>query len=133
MSMDYQATTNGIEVRVQPAFLEERSNPREGLYFWSYTVAITNHSDLSVQLLARHWIITDAHGHREEVQGPGVVGEQPLLEPGDSFTYTSGCPLTTASGIMAGTYEMIGADGRKFNVEIPAFSLDAPGTNRTLN
>jgi ApaG protein len=131
--MDYEAETDGIEVRVRPDYVEERSNPREDLYFWAYSVTITNHSSQTVQLLARHWIITDARGQREEVQGPGVVGEQPILEPGQSFNYTSGCPLTTPSGIMAGTYEMIDGTGRTFPVVVPAFSLDQPGTNRTLN
>ncbi|MBV9633866.1 MAG: Co2+/Mg2+ efflux protein ApaG, partial [Methylobacteriaceae bacterium] len=121
------------EVTVLPEFLPDRSEPSEGRFVWAYTIEITNHSDQAVQLKSRHWIITDARGHMEEVRGPGVVGEQPVLNPGDAFRYTSGCPLSTPSGIMSGTYRMAGADGRAFDIEIPAFSLDSPYAKRVLN
>ncbi|MBV8567871.1 MAG: Co2+/Mg2+ efflux protein ApaG [Methylobacteriaceae bacterium] len=129
----YKAVTRNIEVTVLPEFLPDRSEPSEGRFVWAYTIEITNHSDQAVQLKSRHWIITDARGHVEEVRGPGVVGEQPVLNPGDAFRYTSGCPLSTPSGIMSGTYRMAGADGRAFDIEIPAFSLDSPYAKRVLN
>jgi ApaG protein len=129
----YRAETKGISVTVEPRFLEERSDPSEQRFFWSYTVEIANSSTAPVQILARHWIITDQDGRREDVRGLGVVGEQPLIEPGESFTYTSGCPLPTPSGMMVGSYEAIGGDGQVFSVAIPAFSLDIPGARRVLN
>ena len=122
----YEAMTEGIAVRVRPAFLKERSSPQEGRWLFAYTIEIENASNETVQLRSRHWRITDAAGRVEEVHGPGVVGEEPILDPGDSFTYTSGCPLTTPSGIMCGSYEMERPDGSRFQVAIPAFSLDAP-------
>jgi len=129
----YSATTHDVRVTVRPEFSPERSAPDEGRYFWTYTIEITNMGAREVQLTHRHWRITDAHGRLEEVRGPGVVGEQPWLKPGESFRYTSGCPLTTPSGIMAGDYRMAGPAGQIFEVEIPAFSLDSPYARRTLN
>jgi ApaG protein len=129
----YTAVSNKIKVTVKPKYLVEQSEPEEGRYFWSYTIEIANVGDRVVQLTHRHWQITDANGGREEVRGPGVVGEQPKLRPGDAFTYTSGCPLRTPSGIMVGTYRMVDESGAAFDVEIPAFSLDSPYVKRMLN
>ncbi len=129
----YKATTRHITVTVTPTYLADQSKPDEGSWVWAYTVEIENGSREPVQLRSRHWRITDARGHVEEVTGPGVVGEEPVLSPGDSFTYTSGCPLPTPSGFMAGSYRMQGPDGSFFDVEIPAFSLDLPEERRTLN
>jgi ApaG protein len=129
----YRAVTRDIEVKVEPFYLEDRSDPSEGQYIWAYRVTIINRSDDSVQLLSRYWHITDGAGHIEEVRGPGVVGEQPELGPGDSYQYTSGCPLTTSSGIMVGRYTMRNASGELFEIDIPAFSLDVPGKGRTVN
>jgi ApaG protein len=122
----YEQMTHGVRVRVVPQYLEDRSTPEDGHYFWAYTIEIANVGREPVQLRARHWRITDANGHTEEVRGPGVVGETPVIDPGKSFTYTSGCPLRTPSGLMVGTYAMTAADGRAFEVAIPAFSLDSP-------
>jgi ApaG protein len=129
----YTSVSNNIKVTVRPKYLAERSEPDEDRYFWSYTIEIANGGDRTVQLTHRHWQITDANGHREEVRGPGVVGEQPKLRPGDAFSYTSGCPLRTASGVMVGTYRMVDESGRAFDVAIPAFSLDSPHARRVLN
>jgi ApaG protein len=123
----YSSVTRGIRVSVEPVYLADRSEPDEQRFFWAYTVEIANGGAVPVQILARHWIITDATGRREEVRGIGVVGEQPVIAPGASFKYTSGCPLTTPSGTMVGTYQAIGDDGEVFAVTIPAFSLDIPG------
>jgi ApaG protein len=129
----YEAVTDGIRVRVTPQYLEEESDPDEGRYFWAYTIEIVNEGERTVRLQRRHWHITDANGRLEEVEGPGVVGETPVLEPGTSFRYTSGCPLTTPSGIMAGTYQMTTEAGERFDVAIPAFSLDSPHSVARLN
>ena len=129
----YQATTREITVTVTPTFLDEQSQPERGRWVWAYTVEIENGSHETVQLRSRYWHITDANGHVEEVRGPGVVGEEPVLEPGDSFTYTSGCPLGTPSGFMRGHYRMQSPGGGFFEVEIPAFSLDVPAGQRVLN
>jgi ApaG protein len=129
----YTAVSHQIKVTVRPKFLAEQSEPEESRYFWSYTIEIANDGDRTVQLTHRHWKITDANGRREEVQGPGVVGEQPKLKPGAAFSYTSGCPLRTPSGIMVGTYRMIDESGAVFDVAIPAFSLDSPYAKRVLN
>ena len=129
----YTATTRNITVRVQPQFLAEQSDPATDKFVWLYTINIENGGTEAVQLLNRHWIITNAVGHVEEVQGPGVIGEQPVLQPGDSFQYTSGCPLRTPSGMMVGTYEMVGPDDERFDIDIPAFSLDSPHQARQLN
>jgi ApaG protein len=129
----YTAVTNDIQVTVLPEFLPDRSEPKHDRYFWAYTIEVANMGRLRVQLVSRYWRITDANGHVEEVRGLGVVGEQPVLEPGESFRYTSGCPLTTPSGIMTGTYRMVDDTERSFEVEIPAFSLDSPFARRVLN
>ena len=122
----YSELTAGIRVSVSPTYLEEQSEPDDNRYVWAYTVTIANEGEERVQLLNRHWRITDATGQQQEVRGPGVVGEQPVLEPGQSFEYTSGCPLGTPSGFMVGAYEMVREDGRRFEVRIPMFSLDSP-------
>ncbi|MDE2577278.1 MAG: Co2+/Mg2+ efflux protein ApaG [Hyphomicrobiales bacterium] len=129
----YRAVTENIQVTAAPEYSAERSDPSQTRYFWVYSIEIANLSQKTVQLMTRRWLITDANGHREEVRGPGVVGEQPILRPGDVFRYSSGCPLTTPSGIMAGAYRMVDEDGRAFDIEIPAFSLDSPFARRVLN
>ena len=129
----YQTTTRKIEVKVTPRFLEERSSPENGYFFWAYTIEITNHGSETVQLKSRHWRITDASGRVQEVRGAGVVGEEPVLSPGQSFEYTSGVPLQTSSGFMTGTYSMVTEGGEPFDINIPAFSLDGPSGERTLN
>ena len=129
----YEAVTRGIRIRVTPQFLEEELAPAEGRYLWSYTIDIRNEGRDTVQLRSRHWRITDATGRTQEVEGPGVVGQTPVLTPGASFRYTSGCPLPTPSGIMVGTYQMTSAAGERFDVSIPAFSLDSPHAKRSLN
>jgi ApaG protein len=120
-------------VTVSPRFMPEKSSAEKGLYFWAYTVGIANRSAVTVQLKTRHWRITDGFGRVQEVRGPGVVGEEPVLEPGASYEYTSGVPLPTPSGIMTGSYGMITPDGESFDIDIPPFSLDGPETKRTLN
>lgn len=129
----YKAVTQGIEVRVEPSYMADRSEPADSRYFWAYAVEISNGGDQTVRLLSRHWIITDGAGRREEVRGPGVVGEQPTLAPGETYRYVSGCPLATPSGFMAGSYGMVDEAGRRFDVAIPAFSLDAPDKPKVLN
>ncbi|GAB1580908.1 MULTISPECIES: Co2+/Mg2+ efflux protein ApaG [Phyllobacteriaceae] len=129
----YRAVTRQIEVVVEPFYLEDQSDPEENRYVWGYRVTIANNSQETVQLRSRYWQITDQNGHVEEVRGPGVVGEQPVLDPGDSFQYSSGCPLTTPSGVMVGRYLMQGEGGKAFEIDIPAFSLDLPDQRRTLN
>jgi ApaG protein len=129
----YEKVTKNIAVSVRPFYLEEQSEPDEDRFVWAYRVNIQNKGTETVQLLNRHWRITDKLGRLQEVKGPGVVGEQPVLKPGESFEYTSGCPLTTPSGIMVGTYEMATTDGVRFSVEIPAFSLDSPYDTATVN
>jgi ApaG protein len=122
----YRAVTRQIEVTVEPDFLPERSSVAKSEYFWSYTIVITNTGAETVQLQTRHWIIIDATGHRHEFRGEGVVGEQPVLRPGERFEYTSGVPLRTASGIMTGRYQMVSESGEHFEIEVPTFSLDSP-------
>ena len=129
----YRCTTRDIEVEVEPFFLPDRSDPYESHFVWGYRVTIVNNSPMRVQLLERYWRITDGLGRVEEVRGEGVVGEQPELNPGDSYQYTSGCPLRTPSGIMLGTYTMETESGERFEVDIPAFSLDLPDAARSLN
>ncbi len=129
----YERTTRGICVRVLPAFLADQSDPDEGRFLWSYTVTIENRGSETVQLVARHWQITDEAGRRQEVRGPGVVGAQPVLEPGQSFEYTSGCPLPTASGAMNGRYLMRTASGEAFEVDIPIFLLESPHERRQIH
>ena len=125
--------TRGIRVRVESAFEAGRSDPDQGAWFFSYTVRIDNVGSETVQLLGRHWIITDSDGEVEEVRGPGVVGKQPVLKPGESFEYTSGVPLPTASGFMTGRYQMVNESGERFEVDVPTFSLDSPDNKRVLN
>jgi len=130
----YTATTHAVRVTVTPQYSVERSAPAKQQFFWHYTIEITNLGLPTVQLLTRHWRITDASGRNSQVDGDGVVGEQPVLKAGESFTYTSGVPLTTSSGFMRGTYGMRLVDGdRRFAVEIPAFSLDAPDDQPVFN
>ena len=129
----YRAITENIEVTAEPEFAPDRSNPDNGTWFWTYTIEIRNLGEETVQLRARHWEITDARGVMQVVDGVGVVGEQPILRPGQSFRYTSGCPLRTAQGIMRGRYEMVASNGRRLEVSIPAFSLDAPSERPVLN
>jgi ApaG protein len=134
MSGEYRAVTSGIEVTVRTYFLEDQSDPDEGRWVWAYQVRIANLGRETVQLLRRTWRITDAHGRMQIVQGAGVVGEQPVLEPGDAFEYTSGTPLETSSGFMVGTYHMIvTASAQELDVAIPAFSLDCPGQRTHLH
>jgi len=129
----YRAVTRKIEVSVTPRFLPERSSETEGYYFWAYTIGIKNHGAETVQLKTRHWRITDGNGRLQEVRGAGVVGEEPVLKPGESYEYTSGVPLQTSSGFMLGSYGMVSESGEQFDIEVPAFSLDAPASKRVLN
>jgi ApaG protein len=130
---DYRAVTRQIEVRVIPRFLPDKSSPENSYFFWAYTITLTNLGRETVQLKTRHWRITDAQGRLQEVKGPGVVGEQPVLKPGENFEYTSGVPLPTSSGFMTGSYGMVTAAGEGFDIAIPAFSLDTPQRERTIN
>lgn len=129
----YRTITRSIQVTVQPSFVEDESSPGDGRYVWAYTIEIVNLGLENVQLRSRCWRITDAIGRTEEVRGVGVVGKEPLLKPGESFEYTSGCPLTTPSGIMVGTYQMQTETGELFSVDIPAFSLDVPNSVRVVH
>ncbi|CAA7623337.1 Co2+/Mg2+ efflux protein ApaG [Magnetospirillum sp. SS-4] len=129
----YSQTTRDIVVTVKPFYLEDQSSPADNHYVWAYRVRIENHGSCTVRLMRRHWIITDAIGRVQEVRGPGVVGEQPVLNPGDGYEYTSGTPLPTPSGIMHGTYEMEDEKGEVFDIVIPAFSLDSPHDRPMLN
>jgi ApaG protein len=129
----YIANTREIAVSVKPTYLEARSSPESSQYFWSYRVVIENRGRETVQLLSRHWMITNARGELNEVKGPGVVGEQPVLKPGESFEYTSGAPLNTPSGMMGGAYTMESESGERFDIEIPTFSLDTPNQNVLMN
>ncbi len=129
----YEARTRDIVVRVSPSYQTEQSAPEEGRWFWTYTVEIENHGAETVQLVSRHWVITDGLNRREDVRGPGVVGEQPTLGPREAFRYSSGCPLTTPSGTMRGAYQMLTREGDAFDVDIPEFSLDLPGARRVVN
>jgi len=122
----YEQTTDEITVSVESFYLDDQSEPEDYHYVWAYRVRIENNGEETVQILARRWHITDSLGHMQEVQGDGVVGEQPILAPGDFFEYTSGTPLSTPSGIMVGTYDVQSNEGRKFAINIPAFSLDSP-------
>jgi ApaG protein len=123
-----EAVSRGVRIRVKSTYEGDRSRPSQGQWFFLYTITIANESMETVQLLTRHWIITDAAGHVEEVRGPGVVGEQPILAPGEAFEYTSGCPLTTPVGTMKGTYQMITGGGERFDAEIAEFELSEPYT-----
>jgi len=129
----YTKTTRQIKITVSPAYLADQSNPPERHYVWAYTIQLENYGKETVQLLNRYWHITDANGGVQEVRGAGVVGEQPVLTPGNIYQYTSGAALKTASGIMAGNYEMTTSEGERFLIEIPAFSLDSPDQVRRPN
>jgi ApaG protein len=129
----YEKITQAIKVTVSPIYLEEQSNPDANHYIWAYHVAIENNSENSVKLFDRHWLITDEMGRRIEVHGKGVVGQQPVIQPGGCFEYTSGTPLNAPSGVMMGRYGMLKDDGVRFDVEIPPFSLDSPHQKRTVN
>ncbi|MEI6557369.1 MAG: Co2+/Mg2+ efflux protein ApaG [Rhodospirillaceae bacterium] len=122
----YSAITREIRITVRPTYLAEQSAPSDNHYVWAYHVRIDNTGDLTVRLRSRFWRITDGLGRVQEVRGPGVVGEQPLIPPGTAYEYTSGTPLATPSGIMVGSYQMETEDGESFEVAIPAFSLDSP-------
>ncbi|MBC7985590.1 MAG: Co2+/Mg2+ efflux protein ApaG [Sphingomonadaceae bacterium] len=122
----HEAITRGITVRVSVSFLPEQSELARGRWFWAYHVRLENGGDEAVQLLTRHWIITDGRGYRHEVEGEGVVGEQPIIEPGDSYDYVSGCPLATPTGAMEGSYRMLQSDGTTFDAAIPRFALVGP-------
>ncbi len=129
----YRAVTRQIEVTVEPNFMPDRSSAEKSRYFWSYTIVITNNGNETVQLQTRHWIIIDASGLRQDVKGEGVVGEQPVLGPGERFEYTSGVLLSTASGVMTGRYQMVSETGEHFEIDVPTFSLDSPDSKRVLN
>ncbi|WP_413991959.1 Co2+/Mg2+ efflux protein ApaG [Labrys okinawensis] len=129
----YTRITRHIKVTVRPQYVPGESRPSDGRYFWAYTIEIVNMGPETVQLRSRAWQITDESGRREEVRGPGVIGQQPVLDPGERFEYTSGCPLGTPSGMMVGTYQMVADSGESFDVEIPAFSLDSPHVKRIVN
>ena len=129
----YSATTRGVHVSVTPSFMESESSPKDNRYFWAYTIDIVNEADQTVQLIARHWRITDGHGQLHEVKGPGVVGEQPVLKAGERFTYTSGCPLDTPHGSMTGIFQMVAEDGASFEAAIPPFPLQSPYARITLH
>ena len=129
----YTAVTRGIAVSVEPTYLEANSSPNSSQYVWAYRVTLENQGQETVQLLSRHWMITNARGDLTEVKGPGVVGEQPVLRPGESYEYTSGAPLNTPSGMMGGAYQMESESGERFDIEIPTFSLDGPGRIGLLN
>ena len=128
----YMAVSHNIRVYVEPQYLEDQSDPDAHRFFWAYTIAIHNEGASTVQLKQRYWEITDASGASERLQGSGVIGKQPVLKPGESFQYTSGCPLNTDSGFMVGHYSMQTQDGDIFDVDIPAFALDTPVGNRNL-
>jgi ApaG protein len=129
----YTATTRAISVTVRPQYLADQSEPAKSHYVWSYKVRIENKGDIAVQLRSRHWKITDGLGRSQEVKGPGVIGETPRLRPGETFEYSSGTQLSTSSGFMGGTYQMVSESGENFDIEIPTFSLDTPGGSRQLN
>ena len=129
----YECVTRGIRVSVKPAFVEDQSDPEQGHFLWSYAITIENRGGETVQLMSRYWHITDALGRAQEVHGPGVVGAQPVLEPGQSFKYASGCPLPTPSGAMSGRYQMRSASGEDFEVDIPAFLLESPYERRQIH
>ena len=129
----YRAVTRNIEVTVSARFLADRSAPDKGQFFWAYTIEIANNGSETVQLKTRYWHITDGQGRVQEVRGAGVVGEEPVIEPGESFEYTSGVPLQTPSGFMVGRYGMVTDSGERFDIDIPAFSLDCTHGSRTIN
>lgn len=123
-----EAVTRGVRIQVHSQYAPDRSDPGRRQWFFLYTITITNDGADTVQLLTRHWIITDGNGKIEEVRGPGVVGKQPILKPGEAFEYTSGCPLTTPFGVMEGTYQMVAEGGERFDVKVAPFTLSEPYT-----
>jgi ApaG protein len=129
----YQAKTRDIRITVTPRFLIRESAPEKSHFVWSYSIEIENQGGETVQLVSRYWKITDGSGKVQEVEGPGVVGEQPVLTPGDSFSYTSGVPLTTPSGFMLGHYVMVTDHGESFEAMVPAFSLDSADERRSVH
>ena len=129
----YQETTREICITVEPTFLDDQSEPAQGRFIWSYKITIDNKGGEPVQLVSRHWRITDARGRTREVRGPGVIGEQPTIQPGNSYQYTSGAPLETPSGTMSGTYRMRMSSGESFDVGIPLFVLDSPYEARQVH
>ena len=129
----YKKTTNKINITVNPYFLEDQSEPDDQHYVWAYQVIIDNQSKEKVQLINRYWKIIDSNGEKQEVRGEGVVGEQPILNPGEKYEYTSGTPLATPSGFMEGHYEMETKNGSKFVASIPLFSLDSPYISNKIN
>ena len=126
----FAETTRGITVRVSVSFLPEQSEPAKGRWFWAYHIRIENEGQMAAQLMTRHWEITDGRGAKSVVEGDGVVGDQPVVMPGASYDYVSGCPLTTPSGHMLGSFGMVAEDGSTFDVAIPKFLLTAPVTTR---
>ncbi len=131
--LTFSDVTDDIRVSVQSYFLQAQSKPEDGQFVWAYRIQIENEGNKTVRLMSRHWIITDGDGTTKEVVGDGVIGEQPLIEPGGRFIYTSGSPLSHPSGFMHGTYDMVGEDGLSFKVTIPAFSLDSPYISTNIN
>ena len=129
----YQLRTRSIHISVEPFYVDDQSSPASNRFVFGYRVKIDNQGQEAVQLMSRYWQITDELGRTVEVEGDGVVGEQPLIEPGDHFEYTSGTPLATPSGVMIGRYQMVTASGETFDAKIPAFSLDAPGARMRMN
>jgi ApaG protein len=129
----YKAVTRSIAVSVEPTYLEADSSPSNSQYLWAYRVLIENQGRETVQLLSRHWMIANARGELTEVKGPGVIGRQPFLKPGESHAYTSGTPLDTPSGMMGGSYQMESENGERFDIEIPTFSLDSPNQGVLLH
>lgn len=129
----YEETTRNIRVAVEPNFLDDQSEPEESRYLWSYSVTIENKSSETVQLLSRYWRITNSRGVVREVRGDGVIGEQPILKPGQAFEYTSGAPLETPSGFMTGAYRMRSASGENFDIGIPMFALESPYEQRRMH
>ena len=129
----YEQTTRNVTVRVEPDFLDDQSSPADDRYIWAYTVEIENQSTEDLQVMERFWKIDDRDGQVQEVRGDGVVGEKPVLKPGETFRYTSGAPLSAPSGVMLGTYQVETKQGERFDVDIPAFSLDSPFDRRSIN
>ncbi|MGC6472970.1 MAG: Co2+/Mg2+ efflux protein ApaG [Parvibaculales bacterium] len=129
----YEAITRDIKISVETKFIAEQSDPEENYFVWAYRITIENIGHETVQLISRHWRITDALGRLQEVKGDGVIGEQPVIEPGASFTYSSGTPLNTPSGFMVGTYQMHTEDGNRFDAEVPGFSLDSPHGHEVMH
>ncbi len=133
VGLQYEQETRAIRVAVKPAYLDDQSDPEDDRYVWSYTVTIENRGSEPVQLLSRSWSIMDGAGRVQEERGPGVVGAQPVIAPGEIFEYISGCPLETASGTMSGRYQMMTVSGESFEAEIPAFLLESPYERRQIH